>query len=105
VEPKIRRPSHLVKLKTYTIPLDPSDFRFFDREGSCLIREDEPNAERGSPRYGAGTFNRAAKHREVHDLSLCDCYRIGKHHGVLHSEGDSIVMPQVGSCRFHGDSV
>ena len=68
----------------------------------CLIREDQPYAEGGPLRRGTGTLDCAAEHREVYHLPFRDRFRIGKHHGVQHGEGDSIVVAKIETCGFHG---
>lgn len=105
VEPKVRRTLHLVELKSHSIPVNPSDLRFFDREGLFLIREDQPYAECGPTWRGADTLDRTAEHREVHHLPFCDRFRIGKHHRVLRRERNSIMVALVRVCGIHGSSV
>jgi len=70
-----------------------------------MIREDQPHTERRLRGKGIVTFDRAAEHREIRHFPFGDGLGIGKHYGVWYGKQDSIVVPLIRVCRFHGGPV
>jgi len=70
-----------------------------------VIREDQPHTERRLFWEEIVTFNRAAEHREIRHFPFRDGLGIGKHDGVWHGKQDSIVVPLIEVCQFHGGPV
>lgn len=70
-----------------------------------MVRENQPQDESRAFWDGAGTFDRAAEHREVRHSPFTNDSRIREHHRILGGEWNTVVMALIGLWGVHGGLV